>query len=89
MRARAQRNLREAGRRRTDNPPTMPVESTVVTVPEWTALASRDALARGLSDLASLLEALGRMTAALRSAPWNRDARDLGDGPSPPDPHGR
>ena len=50
-----------------------------MTIKTWLDNATRDADRRGLTALPSLLEALARATAALRTADWNFDATGESD----------
>ena len=56
-----------------------------VTVKTWLDTAIQDAERRGLPALRSLLEALARSTAALRTADWNADATGESDMAPAPD----
>lgn len=54
----------------------------------WVSCTTADARRRGLDDLVPMLEGLARLTADLRTAPWNHDAADH-ERPVPPEPtHG-
>jgi hypothetical protein len=58
-----------------------------VTLDAWLAAAIEDASRRGMPDLAPLLEALARSTAALRDADDAR--RQRAEPGQPPEPQGR
>ncbi len=47
-----------------------------MTVDDWLKAALEDAERRSLPELKPLLETVARATAALRAAPWNREAAD-------------